>query len=245
MTSTKLKIIACITMLIDHLGYTFFMQYSSLRIIGRIAFPIFAFLIAEGYYHTHDVKKYFKRLIIFGLISQIPYALFSNFYLFMYDSKYFTDISMYVNDFNIFFTLALGLLAIYMYDKHKKIGIIALIVLSVLIEVFKIPIEYSYFGIFIILGFYVFRDSFWKQSLSLVIITSLYHVRLILVRILIRNGTIQDFTPYMFTQFWCVLALIFIYLYNGKKGRDIKYIFYAFYPVHLLIIFATIYILYA
>ena len=78
MTSFVLKIIAIITMFIDHLGYAVFNRFSPLNFIGRISFPIFAFQISEGYIHTKNVKKYLARLFIFSLISQIPFYLFIN-----------------------------------------------------------------------------------------------------------------------------------------------------------------------
>ena len=77
MTSFTLKIIALITMFIDHSGYVFAGNFSFCNFIGRIAFPIFAFQISEGYKHTKNLKKYFLRLGIFALISQIPFSLFT------------------------------------------------------------------------------------------------------------------------------------------------------------------------
>ena len=78
MSNFYLKLIACICMLIDHIGYLFFPQYEFLRVIGRIAFPIFSYLITEGYTHTSSIRKYSLRLLIFALISQIPYMLVFN-----------------------------------------------------------------------------------------------------------------------------------------------------------------------
>ena len=93
MTSFSLKIIAIITMFIDHLGNSYFKYTTWMNVIGRIAFPIFAFLISEGYAHTKNLKKYFFRLFLFALISQIPFMLFF--------STYKDGFA-----FNIFFTLA-------------------------------------------------------------------------------------------------------------------------------------------
>lgn len=106
MTSFILKIIACITMFLDHIGYVIYGKLSWFNYIGRIAFPIFAFQISEGYVHTKNLKKYFFRLLIFAFVSQIPFMLFS--------SSFSNSISL-----NIFFTLFLGLLAIFLYDKIK------------------------------------------------------------------------------------------------------------------------------
>ena len=111
MTSFALKIIALISMFIDHSGYYMMGHFSFFNYIGRIAFPIFAFQISEGYKHTKNLKKYFLRLSLFALISQIPYSLF----LLKYHGNPY--------GLNIFFTLFLGLLAIYLYDYVVKIFI--------------------------------------------------------------------------------------------------------------------------
>lgn len=108
MTAFVLKIVAMFSMTCDHLSYLIFGKFSFLNYIGRIAFPIFAFQITEGYVHTSNLKKYFLRLFVFALISQLPFMLF---------------ISTYSNAFhlNVFFTLLLGLLAITIYDKLDKV----------------------------------------------------------------------------------------------------------------------------
>jgi len=108
MSSFVLKLIAVFTMACDHFSYLIFGKFSFLNIIGRIAFPIFAYQITEGYIHTHSLKQYFLRLFMFALISQIPFMLFlsiisSGFHL------------------NIFFTLLLGLLSILIFDKLDKL----------------------------------------------------------------------------------------------------------------------------
>ena len=108
MSAFVLKIIAIISMTFDHMSYLIFGEFSFMNYIGRIAFPIFAYQITEGYIHTHNLKKYFFRLFIFALISQIPFMLFS--------SLLSDEISL-----NIFFTLLLGLGAITIYDALNKI----------------------------------------------------------------------------------------------------------------------------
>ena len=106
MTSFALKIIAIVSMFCDHFGDAFVGHFSFLNLIGRIAFPIFAFQISEGYTHTKDLKKYFLRLGIFAAISQIPFSLFSYKYLGA------SPLSL-----NVFFTLFIGLLAIHLWNK--------------------------------------------------------------------------------------------------------------------------------
>ena len=139
MSSFVLKIIAIISMLVDHSGYLIFNSFSFMNYIGRLAFPIFAFLITEGYIHTSNLKKYFLRLLIFAVISQIPFML------------------LFPNSFtlNILFTLALGLLAITVYNKlnNKSLGFIFVILCAVLSHF--LHFDYGWFGIAIIFIFYI------------------------------------------------------------------------------------------
>jgi hypothetical protein len=99
MTSFVLKIIAMITMFCDHLGYAIFSKFSAFNYIGRISFPLFAFGISEGYAHTKSKKNYCIRLLMFAIISQVPFNLFCSIFR--------TGFML-----NIFFTLLIGLIAI-------------------------------------------------------------------------------------------------------------------------------------
>src|SRR5690554_4189669 len=132
-----LKLLAIISMFIDHIGYVFFPQYIIFRLLGRIAFPIFAYHISIGYINTSNLKKYAIRLFLFGLISQLPYnILFQN------------------GSLNIFFTLFLGLICIYALDKRNYI-ILAL----TFIAAFILDFEYGFYGILTILSFYFYREN--------------------------------------------------------------------------------------
>ena len=152
-----LKAIAIITMLIDHIGYLFFPvdlypNLIILRIIGRLSYPIFAYQIALGYTRTRDIKKYFKRLIIFSIISQIPYFYFSP------------------GNLNIMPTLAFGLFTIYLYDKgYKPFAFLAIGIGDILL------LQYGGYGIAMILLFYVFRDDKLKTIIAYTILTILFY----------------------------------------------------------------------
>lgn len=221
-----LKIIAIISMLIDHSAVVFlepliflkgntdhslYIQYSILRGIGRIAFPIFCFLLVEGFIHTKNVKKYALRLLIFALISEIPFdlALLQGMLDF--------------NHQNVFFTLFFGLLCIWgMESLDKKYGneqalkrdwgklfIFALCSGAV----YFLKTDYDIFGIVAIVFFYLMRDSKFGTMFANII----------------------GFTFEAHGFSYLVYAAVpLIYAYNGERGRNMKYFFYAFYPVHLL-----------
>lgn len=215
MSSFVLKILALVSMFCDHLGYTIYGQFSFMNYIGRIAFPIFAFCITEGYVHTKNLKKYFLRLGILAIISQIPYVLF--------ESTFLTSPNL-----NIIFTLILGLFTIFLYDKSKikLLGLILTILLACFAQFFYF--DYGWFGIAIIFIFYIFKDNkpFMNLSFILAAFANYYYMFLKTSRF-----------EYIFIILFACLALIPINLYNGKKGKNSKYLLYIFYPLHLIILY--------
>lgn len=223
MSAFVLKIIAIITMFIDHIGYIFSNgKISYFNYIGRLAFPIFAFQISEGYLHTKNLKKYFLRLFLFALISQIPFMLYE---------KIITD----KFSLNVFFTLFLGLTSIFIYDKckYKFLGILAGIAIGLIAQL--LHCDYGFFGISIILIFYIFKNNFINASIFFTLATAIrYSIPII------KYG----FYPVFIYLFLCTcIPLIFIAGYNGKKGKDTKYLLYFFYPIHLLLIYGLYLIL--
>lgn len=236
MTTSMLKIIACILMLIDHMGAALFPEAILLRAIGRLSFPIFTYLIAIGYSNTKSFSKYLCRLLIFAAISQIPFSLafakqinihnFSDFLRFLVGSP---DPHL-----NVFFTLAIGLIAIRVWDTGKsKLGkIIAILTLGVTAQVFST--DYGIYGVAMIRAFYIYKDSKIKTVISQVIVYILFNLSVILYYV--NKYSSMKIEIVWFIQALSLLALIFIFMYNGKKGKNLKYLFYAFYPVHLLII---------
>lgn len=211
MTSFVLKIIAVISMLIDHSGYIIFNGFSFMNYIGRLSFPIFAFLITEGYTHTSNLKKYFNRLIVFAFISQIPYMLLFN-----------------NNTLNILFTLTLGLFAITKYDKfeNKFLGLLFVILCSILSEL--LHFDYGWFGITIIFIFYVFKTQKIYMNMFFCFITFINYFFYF-----VKTLSIE----YLLIILFCCLSLVPINLYNEKKGKNIKYFLYIFYPLHLIALY--------
>ncbi len=215
MTSTALKIIAIIAMLIDHLGAVFFPELVWLRLIGRVAFPIFAFLIVEGYIHTRDLKKYITRLFIFALISEVPFD-------YAFTGKLFE-----IGHQNVMFTFVLGLIFLYFMDNFKSEIKKGLTLLLIFLIANVTNVDYSVFGLLMIIIFYIHRD---KKLLKYVLVFLINIVFALLA--ILENG----FSLIALSQAFAGLAIPLIILYNGKRGKNIKYLFYAFYPVHLAVI---------
>lgn len=221
MTSFVLKIIAIISMFFDHIGYVIFRKLSFFNYIGRLAFPIFAFQITEGYTHTKDLKKYFFRLIMFAFISQIPFMLFVSF---VENHSVFHNISL-----NIFFTLLLGLLAIFFYDKmkYKILGLVIAGSLAIIGEFLNV--DYGYWGVLVVFFFYVFRNSKIMSTLSFLILILIKYIP-IFIKTSYNN-------TYILIALFTFLSIIPILLYNKKQGKKLKYFLYLFYPIHLLLFY--------
>lgn len=212
MKSSTLKILACIFMLIDHIGYVFFPKIILLRIIGRLAFPIFAYFIAEGYRRTKDITNYLGRLFVFALISQIPFKA-----------------AFRVDNLNIFFTLTMGLYGLYIYDKNKKF--LQVLLMGLVCQFLNT--DYGLYGVLLVFFFNYNHEDFKKVARNVILLT------------IIAQG-LQGFVNYyyfhrnpIFTlliQPVCLFSLILIKNYNGERGLKLKYIFYGFYPVHLLVL---------
>ena len=140
-----LKILACIFMLIDHVGYMFFPQYIIFRIIGRLAFPIFAYGVAMGFQKTSNLRKYMKRLLVFSLIAQLPYSWFSP------------------GNLNIIPTLLLGLWVIWLHENAGRYGFVLALLLVATGDI--IHLQYGSYGLMMIWIFYICRKD--KGILSL------------------------------------------------------------------------------
>lgn len=215
MSSLELKIIALISMLFDHCGYIFFNKITVMNVIGKLSFPIFAFQISEGYKHTKNLKLYFFRLFMFAVASEVPFILF----LSCFGTPTFT--------LNIFFTLFLGLLAITIYDKfnNKKLGLLFVLFIIILAQITNC--DYGCFGVTIIFLFYLFKDKKLLMNLSFIIA--------VVIKYIISYIQSSNKIHIYFAISTC-LSLLFINLYNNKKGRNIKYLLYVFYPLHLMVL---------
>lgn len=220
LSTFTLKLIAIIIMLIDHIGAILIPEHTDIyllfRSIGRLAFPLFCFLLVEGLHHTRSVKKYLLRLGIFALISEFPY-----------DLAFADNIRTgFLQQQNVFFTLFIGLLVIYLMGLvERKIEnnplIVGLIQSSIVIIGCAVAIllhtDYTFMGILLIVAFNLFRGKKVLLAISLFLIT--------------------NYTGYNLEGL-ATLSIIFILFYNGKKGpKGNKYFFYVFYPAHILLLY--------
>lgn len=222
MSSLILKLIACVCMFCDHFSDAFWGGITFLNYIGRFSFTIFAFQIAQGYIHTHNIKKYIGRLFIFALISQIPYMLFYNVVF----NKIFVA--------NVIFTLLFGLLVILVYDKYNKfVGICSLLALGMFAEVCNF--DYGFYGVFIVFMFYLLHSKKTYMAITFVLsVIAKYGISLIKYSIPLYDLFLGN--TYSMCMYFTCFSIIPILFYNGKKGKDIKYLFYIFYPLHLFIL---------
>ncbi len=238
MSSFILKVIAVCSMLISHstnfahlsplfvegLGVPESVYYPVLQTVewfGTIAFPIFAFLISEGCKHTHDKNRYVSRLLVFALISELPFQWVHERGL------------LHAETSNIFFTLAIGAIACILFERFRNADRTFLAVICVLLLVFVGELwrtDYGGLGVLLIfLPFLLKRKAFMIAAMGIVL-TVLY------MGVGSWNGmTFMWLNNSYYIWRWLVslLSLVFIALYNGKRGKKVKWFFYWFYPAHL------------
>lgn len=220
MNGKWLKIIAVIFMIIDHIGF-YLIPEGTLNLVfrgmGRIAFPLFAFMLAEGYKHTKNLKLYFFRLLIAALIMEFVVLVI---YL-ITSQNYFINI-------NVFIPLLFGLGCLWSINHPKmwvKVLIFPFLFLAELIH-----ISYGIYGLFIILIFGIVSKK--SEQLWLLILLSLFFIEWPLFSLFGIMGNPR----YPNIQWLSLIAFLPIFLYNGKKGNYNKWVFYAIYPLHLGII---------
>lgn len=242
----KIKIIALLSMLLDHIGafiiYPMYVNacmvngvemmgelvpnnariiyliYMVCRIIGRLAFPIFSFMIVEGFLHTHNLRKYLCRLFLFAIISEIPYDLAN------------TGTVLEISKQNVLWTFIIAIIMMWTLERIRtkiesnvKYILLTIIVISIS-ALFAIFSDGGIGGILLIASMYLFhkkKTCYWIGCVLSLCVMSL---------------------QFMWIQLFAAVALILLEIYNGKKGKDYKYLFYIFYPAHLLILWFVSYI---
>ncbi len=207
---TILKLLAMLSMVFDHVGDNFIPDQQWMRIIGRIAMPLFAFAIAEGYLHTRDRKKYLIRMLIMAVLSEIPFDLV----LFGKPLEFTHQ--------NIMFTFAYAIIGLMCYEKiakEKAFSIPGILVLLLfVISSLLLCLDYNMVALAIIFVLYLFRTKpLWQRTAIAMLV---YYV--------FRNVGVYRFG---------LLGFLPIFLYNGQRGKGLKWLFYIFYPGHLLLIY--------
>ena len=250
MSALALKVLACVSMLLDHIGY--FWNIDSLRIVGRIAFPIFVYMIYNGYRHTSSKGKYALRLAVFAVGTQIPFNLF------VYGQLFY-------NNGNVFFTLLAALLCLWSVDamlKHKTLRWFCLLPTVIVCGLYHAGIlvsDYGAIGVLMILVYY-FCDRegmVWKVVTVLAFFCTIYYAHLLswgknfVLLIMERPYAFSAITGWKAIQAYSGLALPLIFAYNGQKGtiggktggKLLQYGFYLFYPLHMVVLYLLSYVI--
>ena len=217
-----LKLIAICTMFIDHMGHTLFPTVLWLRCIGRLAFPIFCFLIAEGCVYTRDRRKYALRLLAFALLSEIPFNLMNSGAVW---DRYHQ---------NVLWTLLTGALVCWLLDwalKNRRalaFVLTALVMAAAFFLLERLNTDYGGWGMLLVVMFYgVHRAPGGAVSKMIAQLFGLTFFSL------------AAMGGYVSIELWSLVALVPIWLYNGQRGfspKAVQYGFYAFYPVHILVL---------
>lgn len=229
LTAFQLRLIAMLSMLCDHTYKILSWDASVLVYLGRLAFPIFAFQLVEGYFHTHDLKKYCQRLLIFALLSEVPYNLSMG-------------LSSWINPFhqNVLWTMLLGIGVIAATEKLRRsalpraavlAGCGLLAALGYLAGTLAM-VDYSGPGVLTILLFYYTRQIRGAHVIQL--------AGMIWINgFLLAGMSLADFLPGIPLQALAVFSLLFIWLYHGRQGyhsRAWSRLCYWFYPLHLVLL---------
>ena len=214
-----LKLIACITMLIDHIGAVFFPSVMILRIIGRLSFPIYCFLLAEGAVYTKHAGRYALRLLICAVVSELPYDL-------LFSGRLTLD------SLSIMVTLLVGFGMLWAMGKTTKWWLKVVFIGIAMVLARVLHVSYDWRGILVIAVFALTREKPFAWAVQIVALTVLFW------GMPSSNLRIGDFRFPI--QCFGLLALIPIHLYSGRKvtrNRVIQWGFYLFYPLHLLALY--------
>ena len=231
-TSFSLHVMAMVFMLCDHLWGTIVPGNDWLTCIGRIAFPIFAFMLVEGYFHTKNFKKYICRLLVFAVLSEIPFNLAMG------------SSVIYPIHQNVLWSFLISLTLIHWNERTKAKGKLWMRVLvgcaSVLLGYvvgLLTMVDFYHAGILTVLVFYFFRQKKWWCYIGQLV--CLWYINMEMLGGFSYELHYGEETYFFVRQGFALLALIPIWLYRGKQGyhsKPLQYVYYAFYPLHLLIL---------
>ena len=232
LTAAVLHIIAMTLMLMDHLWATLLPAKEWLTCAGRVAFPIFAFMAVAGYFHTRSFKKYILRMLLFAVLSEIPFDL-------MYGGTWFYPVHQ-----NVLWTFLLSLLGVWLMEQVRKKGktwmyllVCVLVVLAGLVLGTLCMVDYYGAGVLTVFVFYFLHGRKWWCFLGQ--LAALYWLNVELLGGLMYPVQLFGMEFELCQQGLALLALIPIWLYRGRQGyhsKPFQYLCYAFYPVHMLLL---------
>jgi len=226
LTSNAIKLIAIIAMTLDNIAWAFFPHYSLylpvllMKIIGRLTAPIMMFFIAEGYYHTRNLKKYIFRLFVFAIISHFAYAVAFGKNFIPFKETAFDQTS-------VIWAFMIGLIALaIMESKTLKMWQKTIIIFPLIWAAF--PADWSCPAALAVMYMGKYRGNFKKQMISLIICIAVYSI-IYAIFLDVVYGIIQMLV---------VLAIPILYQYNGQRGtwKGMKWLFYIYYPAHMFIL---------
>ena len=229
-TSSGLHILAMLLMLCDHAWHTVVEGNDWMNCVGRIAFPIFAFMIVEGYFHTRNLKKYALRMLLFAVISEIPFNLMCSGSL------------IYPLHQNVMWTFLMSIGALHLNELARKSGKIWLRIITAIFTIyagyvlgFLTMVDYYGAGVLMVLAFYFFRGRKWWCFAGQ--LAAMYYLNCVML------GGFSYVIPLFGTELlfprqgFALLALIPIWLYRGTQGRSSRWfrlLCYWFYPAHMI-----------
>ena len=225
LTANKLKIIAVVTMFFDHFVSVFFPHNAMInlvfRVLGRTAAPVFCFFIAQGYHYTSDLKKYITRLLIFAMVSHLPYNLAFGFGLSPLSAT------------SVIWSLAMGLIALAAI-KNDEIHVVFKALILAVCCLLAWTANWFFIGVLWVVAFGLFHGNFKRQIAAFCAIGVLY-----MAWNLRRFGLFDETFPQWF-QLGIFLSIPLLMMYNGKIGKKSKamtWLFYVFYPAHLILLY--------
>ena len=232
LSAAALHILAMVLMLMDHLWATLLPAQDWLTCAGRLAFPIFAFMAVEGYFHTHSFKKYAQRLLLFAVLSEVPFDL-------MYGGTWFYPFHQ-----NVIWTLLIGLLSIRIMEAVREtqkkwvyVIVVAVVLIAGAVLGTVCMVDYYGAGVLTVFVFYLFRGRSWWCLLGQA--AALYWINVEMLGGLMYPVPLFGAELELCQQGLALLSLPLVWLYHGRQGyhsKKFQYFCYAFYPVHMLVL---------
>lgn len=235
LTAFQLKCIAIISIIAwvsSYVWITLFpWSYYFFWVIRMIAPPILTFFVAEGYYQTKNVWRYALRLLVWALLSQVPFIFYSNWG--QHGWGFFTW-----RPVNGIFTLLLGLLALAVWKEKETFAVVRVLLIAALCALsWEIQSEWAVWGVLMVLAFGVFHGSYWKQCIAYCVAISGFLVKMWMLLYMPYNP--KEWLPYL----GLLLPLFILWLYRGKKGGrpTLRWLFYALYPAQFILYYTLLF----